>query len=96
MEDVERNGRVFSDGVGTISMETLEQIWDGLLAGKQKKPTVLQIRYQGKCVYRVDDVTIVDMLHISIAVSYFNCYCICLEYFPPLFCSPSEQAQRGC
>ena len=94
---MERNGRVFSDGVGTISMETLEQIWDGLLAGKQKKPTVLQIRYQGKCVYRVDDVTIVDMLHISIAVSsYFNCYCICLEYFPPLFCSPSEQARRGC
>jgi RNA dependent RNA polymerase len=90
MEDVERNGRVFSDGVGTISMETLEQIWGGLLAGKQKKPTVLQIRYQGKCVYRVDDVT---MLHTSIVVSfYFNFYCICLEYFPLLFCSPSEYA----
>lgn len=49
MKDVERNGRVFSDGVGTISKEALEQIWDGLLAGKKKKPTVLQIRYQGKC-----------------------------------------------
>jgi hypothetical protein len=47
MEDVERNGRVFSDGVGTISKEALEQIWNGLLAGKNKKPTVLQIRYQG-------------------------------------------------
>ena len=49
MPDVERNGRVFSDGVGTISMEALEQIWDGLLHGK-KKPTVLQIRYQGMCL----------------------------------------------
>ena len=49
MPDVKRNERVFSDGVGTISMEALEQIWDGLLHGK-RKPTVLQIRYQGMCL----------------------------------------------
>jgi len=49
MPDVERNGRMFSDGVGTISIEALEQIWDGLLHG-EKKPTVLQIRYQGMCL----------------------------------------------
>jgi hypothetical protein len=48
MKDVERAGRTFSDGVGTISKEALEQIWDGLLAGRKTKPTVLQIRYQGK------------------------------------------------
>jgi hypothetical protein len=54
MKDVERNGRVFSDGVGTISREALEQIWDGLLAGKDKKPTVLQIRYQGESAYFAD------------------------------------------
>ena len=62
MNDVKQNGRVFSDGVGTISMEALEQIWDGLLAGKNKKPTVLQIRYQGEYAHHVDDVTTVDML----------------------------------
>ena len=43
--DVERNGRVFSDGVGTISQQALNIIWDGLSTGK--KPTVIQIRYQG-------------------------------------------------
>ena len=47
MPDVERSGRIFSDGVGTISTEALEQVWSGLRAGKQKRPTVLQIRYQG-------------------------------------------------
>jgi hypothetical protein len=47
MPDVGRDGRVFSDGVGTISKQALEEIWAGLLAGKEKKPTVLQIRYQG-------------------------------------------------
>jgi hypothetical protein len=49
MPDVEDNGRVFSDGVGTISMDALEQIWNGLLRGRKEKPTVLQIRYQGTC-----------------------------------------------
>lgn len=44
MPDVERNGRIFSDGVGTISMEALKQVWDGMRAGR---PTVLQIRFQG-------------------------------------------------
>jgi hypothetical protein len=69
MKDVERNGRCFSDGVGTISMEALEQIWDGLLAGKNKMPTVLQIRYQGKCAYRVDDFATVNTLQTTRAAS---------------------------
>lgn len=47
MPDVERNGRTFSDGVGTISTEALEQVWNGLRAGRRIRPTVLQIRYQG-------------------------------------------------
>ena len=46
LTDVERNGRVFSDGVGTISREALEHIRDMLPSGKMR-PTVLQIRYQG-------------------------------------------------
>jgi hypothetical protein len=69
MEDVERNGRFFSDGVGTISREALQQIWDGLLARKEKKPTVLQIRYQGKCAHYADGVTTVDTLETSRTVS---------------------------
>jgi hypothetical protein len=45
LPDVERNGRVFSDGVGTISQRALELIWGKLPPGR--RPTVLQIRYQG-------------------------------------------------
>lgn len=43
--DVERNGRVFSDGCGTVSKDALDLIWAGLPDGK--KPNILQIRYQG-------------------------------------------------
>lgn len=44
--DVERNGPVFSDGIGTISQEALEDIWDKHSAGRMK-PIFPQIRYQG-------------------------------------------------
>jgi hypothetical protein len=47
MEDVERNGRVFSDGVGTISMSVLQQIWDALPEAKKRQTSVFQIRYSG-------------------------------------------------
>ncbi|PBP21236.1 RNA-binding, RBD [Diplocarpon rosae] len=46
-EDVERNGRVFSDGVGTISAEMMSKIWDKLPSKKLVEPSLLQIRYQG-------------------------------------------------
>jgi RNA dependent RNA polymerase len=49
--DVERNGRVFSDGVGTFSPSVLNQIWDALPSKHLVKPTVFQIRYSGKCHY---------------------------------------------
>lgn len=49
LPDVERNDRVFSDGVGTISLEALKDIWEKLPPGKMK-PTILQIRYQGMSV----------------------------------------------
>jgi hypothetical protein len=45
--DVERNGRVFSDGVGTLSPSVLKQIWDALPSKHLVKPTVFQIRYLG-------------------------------------------------
>ncbi len=52
MKDVERNGRVFSDGVGTVSTSVLQRIWDGLPVAKRAKPTLFQIRYSGmrKCI----------------------------------------------
>ena len=46
LPDVEQNGRVFSDGVGTISQGALELIWGKFPPGR-RRPTVLQIRYQG-------------------------------------------------
>jgi hypothetical protein len=55
MKDVERNGRVFSDGVGTVSMSVLQQIWDALPEAKRKQTSVFQIRYSGtaKLIYIV-------------------------------------------
>ena len=49
IKDVERNGRVFSDGVGTVSMSVLRKIWNRLPSTKKTKPTLFQIRYSGKC-----------------------------------------------
>ncbi|KAF2758120.1 RdRP-domain-containing protein [Pseudovirgaria hyperparasitica] len=44
--DVERNGRVFSDGCGTISLELLRRVWrDSTVRGMV--PTLLQIRFAG-------------------------------------------------
>ncbi|CZS94939.1 related to RNA-directed RNA polymerase [Rhynchosporium graminicola] len=45
--DVERNGRTFSDGVGTISVAMMQRIWDALPKAKRIKPNLFQIRYRG-------------------------------------------------
>lgn len=45
--DVERNGRVFSDGVGTISMEVLAMLWKDYAPARKSTPTVYQIRFAG-------------------------------------------------
>lgn len=46
--DVNRNGRCFSDGCGTISFDLLKMIWSQLPARRRKRhPTILQIRYRG-------------------------------------------------
>ncbi|TKA65730.1 hypothetical protein B0A49_07514 [Cryomyces minteri] len=44
--DVERNGRTFSDGVGTISPELLKKVWQSTLS-RELKPSALQIRFGG-------------------------------------------------
>lgn len=45
--DVERNGRCFSDGVGTMSQSLMHKIWAQLPNKNLVKPTCFQIRYRG-------------------------------------------------
>ncbi|EON67049.1 hypothetical protein W97_06166 [Coniosporium apollinis CBS 100218] len=47
MYDVTRNGRVFSDGVGTISPKLLKRVWIDYAMSRNLKPTALQIRFGG-------------------------------------------------
>lgn len=47
MPDVQRNDRVFSDGVGTCSMSVLKTIHKAYGQSRLLKPTLLQIRFQG-------------------------------------------------
>jgi RNA dependent RNA polymerase len=46
VQDIERNGRVFSDGVGTFSYEILRKVWRDYAFGRAR-PTLLQIRWAG-------------------------------------------------
>ncbi|TVY73467.1 putative RNA-dependent RNA polymerase [Lachnellula suecica] len=47
INDVERKGRVFSDGVGTISDSVMHKIWQEVPSMRDQKPTCFQIRYRG-------------------------------------------------
>ena len=47
LPDIERNGRVFSDGVGTCSTSVLEGIHEAYGQSRKLKPTLLQIRFRG-------------------------------------------------
>ncbi|CAF9923800.1 MAG: hypothetical protein ALECFALPRED_002550 [Alectoria fallacina] len=47
MPDIERNGRTFSDGVGTCSTEVLQKIWREYPQARGLKPTMYQIRFMG-------------------------------------------------
>lgn len=46
--DIKRNGRVFSDGVGTCSVSVMEMIWKEYTQSQNLKPTVFQVRFRGK------------------------------------------------
>lgn len=48
INDVAAYGRVFSDGVGTISADLLERIWKKHRPGARLHPTLYQIRYAGR------------------------------------------------
>jgi hypothetical protein len=64
--DVQRNGRTFSDGCGSMSLELFQQVWRILPPERRsKRPTVLQIRYRGaKGVLSLDTSLIGEQLHI--------------------------------
>ena len=49
LPDVKRNGRTFSDGVGTCSAAILDEVWKKFTQARGLKPTVLQIRFRGAC-----------------------------------------------
>lgn len=46
--DIERSGRVFSDGVGTFSSSILHKLWREYANSRAMRPTLFQIRYAGK------------------------------------------------
>lgn len=46
--DIERSGRVFSDGVGQISLSLLRTVWQEFRRSHKAHATILQIRYQGE------------------------------------------------
>ncbi|KAF8337536.1 RNA dependent RNA polymerase-domain-containing protein [Cantharellus anzutake] len=59
LPDVERNGSIFTDGVGTISKELANEVWNRLCQRRRRRtliqPSVYQIRFQGyKGVVAVD------------------------------------------
>lgn len=47
LPDIERNGRKFSDGVGTCSESVMKKIWKEYARSQELKPTVFQIRFRG-------------------------------------------------
>ena len=51
--DVERNGRTFSDGVGTCSSEVLRKIWREYPQARGLRPTIYQVRFMGKADLKV-------------------------------------------
>lgn len=48
IQDVERNGRCFSDGCGTISLGLLQKVWLSYGLRHTSNPVVLQIRQAGR------------------------------------------------
>lgn len=48
IHDIERNGRVFSDGVGTCSESVMKMIWEEYSQSADYEPRVFQIRFRGK------------------------------------------------
>lgn len=64
-DDVQRGGRIFSDGCGTMSRELFQSLWRRLRRKQQQCPTVIQVRYRGaKGVLSMDTSLVGQQLHI--------------------------------
>ncbi|CAN9119100.1 unnamed protein product [Alternaria alternata] len=65
-DDIVRNGRTFSDGCGTISLELMRKVWKALPSDRRRlRPTILQIRYRGaKGVLSLDQSLPGEQLHV--------------------------------
>lgn len=62
--DIKRNGRVFSDGVGTLSLSLMYKIWSEYALREMVKPTVFQIRFAGmSSLYQTLYIAIADSKH---------------------------------
>jgi hypothetical protein len=65
LRDVERNGRCFSDGCSTISLELLQKVWRVYGSRRTLKPVILQIRFAGvKGVVSLDSRLVGDQFNI--------------------------------
>ena len=71
--DITRNGRLFSDGVGTISGSLLQRIWQIYGTKKAVQPIILQIRFAGaKGVVSLDSRLREDQLTIRASMEKFH------------------------
>lgn len=73
LRDVERNGRCFSDGCGTISLGLLEKVWRVYGSRRALKPVILQIRFAGaKGVVSLDSRLAEDQFNIRPSMEKFT------------------------
>ena len=66
VRDVQFNGRVFSDGVGTMSYTMMETIWNRLSKARLAKPTLFQIRFKGISIPCVPILSVLKLLELQI------------------------------
>lgn len=73
LRDVERNGRCFSDGCGTISLGLLQKVWRVYGSRRTLKPVILQIRFAGaKGVVSLDSRLVEDQFNIRPSMEKFT------------------------
>jgi hypothetical protein len=64
-DDIKRNGRTFSDGCGTLSLDIFRHVWRAFQPDRGTlRPTVLQVRFRGaKGVLSLDTTLQGEQLH---------------------------------
>jgi hypothetical protein len=73
LRDIERGGRCFSDGCGTISLGLLEKVWRVYGPRRTLKPVILQIRFAGaKGVVSLDSRLVENQFNIRPSMEKFT------------------------